>query len=340
MKIYSQYYLMLLINGLLLFGASAIAGDKPDWVDNEARKYDNNVYLSASGSASNPELAKDRALSNLSKIFESNVDAISTTKSDTHVSVEQGDEQFTRKHHLAEKIQIRSDKIIHGARIAEKWKDEELHSYHALAVLDRQQATNNIKGEMRRLDDETQTQLDKSVAENDPLFSIALLNNAYQLQQERYSLQKMLKVIDTRGVGSPGFWNLAELSSSLQSKLQDLKIGAAVDNDSMGKLELLLRSAMGNAGFPASNNGTDYMLVANLDVQDLGLRQGWYWLRGKLSVSLVEKDGKVRGQKQWSVKASALQQNEAESRLLTQISKKLNAELKNAILEFSSGTGL
>lgn len=338
MKKYSQYYRMLLINGLLLLGVTAQAGDKPDWVDGETKKYDHSEYLSAAGSASNAELAKDRALSNLSKIFESSIHAVTTTKSDTHVSVQQGDEQFTRKQHLAEKIQVSSDKIIHGARIAEKWKDEELHSYHALAVLDRQQAANNIKGEMRRLDDETQTQLDLSKQESDPLFTIALVNNAYQLQQQRYSLQKMLKVIDTRGVGSPGFWNLAELSSALQSRLQSLKIGTAIDTDPVGKLEQLLKSAMGNAGFPATNNGTDYMLVANLDVQDLGLRQGWYWLRGKLSVKLIEKDGRVRGRKQWPVKASALQQNEAESRLLTQVSKKLNADLKTTILEFSTAS--
>lgn len=340
MKIIGQYYLMPVLNSLLLLSASVIssasADNKPDWVDGEAKAYDDSQYLTAAGSASNAELARDRALANLGKIFESNIRAISTTKSDTHVSVDQGEESFTRKHHLAEKIQVRSDKIIHGARIAEKWKDETLHTYHALALLDRSQAANNIKGEMRRLDDETQTLLDRSQAEKDSLISIALLNNAYQLQQERYSLQKMLKVIDTRGIGSPGFWNLAELSSGLESRLQALKIGAAVDTDPMGKLEQLLKSAMGNAGFPASTNGSDYILVANLNVQDLGFRQGWYWLRGKLSVNLVEKDGKIRGRKQWAVKASALQQNEAESRLLTQVSKKLNAELKTAIMEFST----
>lgn len=322
---------------LLLLSFTAQSSDKPDWVDGISKAYPDSRYISASASASDAQRAKDRALGNLSKIFEARVNAETTTVSDTHVSVIDGNESFTRNNQLTQHVQVRSDKIINGARIADQWKDNELFTYHALAILDRDQAGNNIRQEMNRLDEETQSVIDLAKGQQDKLLIMSSLNKALHLQRERYSLQKMMKVIDTRGIGIPSRWNMAELQGDIQQHLLSLQIGTAVDNDPIGKLENLLASAMGNAGFPAQNNGADYTLVASLEVQDLGFRQGWYWLRGKLSIKLIESNGQVRGRQQWSLKVSALQQNEAESRLSTQVSNKLNSEIMPAMMKFASG---
>ncbi len=326
-----------LFTGLFFISSSLTAAPKPDWVESSAGFYPNNQYMTATGSAGNAELAKNRALGNLSKIFETHIKESSTTRLDTQVLVKNGSESVSKNTHLAQQIQVRTDKIINGARIAETWKDETIFTHHALAVLDRVQAGNNIKSEMSRIDGETQSMLKRSRSQADVLLSLAALDKAVVLQYERQTLQKTLKVIDTRGKGAPAKWNLAELSGQLENKLQTLKIGTAVDNDPIGKLNQLLKSSMGNAGFPAANGAAKFTLVANLDVQDLGFRQGWYWLRGKLSVKMVEANGKIRGRKQWPLKVSALQHNDAESRLMTEVNKKLNAELKSTILEFATG---
>ncbi len=326
---------LLIGSGLLLLVNNLLA-DQPDWVEGRSATYPDKLYITATASASDPERAKDRALGNLSKVFEARIDEQTITRSDTQVTVKDGRESFTRQQHLSQHVQVSTDKIINGARIAETWKDEGVFVHHALAILDRKQAANNIRQEMHRLDELTQVEISQNQSAQDPLFAISHLNSAIDFQSQRYGLQKMLKVIDTRGVGHPSEWNMSDLQSRFNQQLRSLKIASAVDNDPIGKLEQLLKSAMGNAGFPAAVNGTDYTLVANLDVQDLGMRQGWYWLRGKLSLRLIEKDGKVRGRQQWPIKVSALQQSEAESRLLSQVSKKLNAELLNAMVQFAS----
>ena len=318
-------------------GAGVKTGAKPDWVDGEAGFYPNSKYLVASGSASSSELSKDRALGNLSKIFESKISETSTTMSDTRVNVNQGVENYSKQQRLSQKITVRTDKVIAGARIAETWKDDSVHTYHALAVLDRHQAGNNIRQEMQRLDEETATELSRSDSASDSLFSMAALNKALELQQERQLLQETLKVIDLRGQGNPSQWNLADLRGMLENKLNSLRISTAVDHDPLGRLDQALKSAMGNAGFPARYTDADFTLVANLDVQDLGMREGWHWLRGKLTVKLLESGGKVRGSKEWPLKVSALQRNDSESRLMTQVAKKLNQDLKPAILGFATG---
>jgi len=325
------------IAGLLFITSCVSAEPKPDWVEGSAGFYPNDQYMTATGSASEAELSKDRALGNLSKIFETHIRVSSTTKSDTDVSINNGAETYSKKQHLAQLIQVRTNKMINGARIAETWKDAAVFTYHSLAVLDRKQARNNIQDEMERIDKETETEFERSQSESDVLLSMSALDAAVALQHERQVLQKMLKVIDTRGKGSPSKWNLADLNGQLESKLLSLEMGTEVDNDPIGKLLQSLKSAMGNAGFPARNDASKYTLVASLDVQDLGFRQGWYWLRGKLSIKMVEASGKIRGRKQWLLKVSALQHNDAESRLMTQVSKKLNTELKSAILQFAAG---
>jgi hypothetical protein len=323
--------------GLLLFMQITYASSKPDWVEGDADMYPNEQYLIATGSASSPELAKDRALGNLVKIFETHIKESTTTQTDTKVQVKNGKESYTKDQRLAQQINIHTDKVVNGARIAETWLDKSVQIHHALAVLDRTQAGNNMRDEMRRLDDETSVELKRSDSQSDVLMSMSALNHAIQLQREREALQKTLKVIDLSGKGSPEKWNMADLRGSLETRLQSLHIATSVGTDTYGKLDQILRSAMANAGFPSAGNDAAFTLVADLETQDLGLREGWYWLRGKLSVKLVESNGKIRGRKEWPLKVSALQRNDAESRMMTQVSQKLNQDLKTAMLSFATG---
>lgn len=335
-KVASELSIMV-ATGLLFLVQAVSASPKPDWVEGDAGMYPNEQYLVASGSASNPELAKDRALGNLVKIFETHIRESTTTQSDTKVQVKNGKESFTKDQRLAQQINIHTDKVVQGARVAETWLDQTVQMHYALAVLDRSQAGNNMRDEMRRLDDETGTELARSDAQSDALLSMSALNRAVQLQREREALQKTLKVIDLSGKGSPEKWNMADLRGKLETKLQSLRIATSVGTDAYGKLDQILRSAMGNAGFPSAGNDAVFTLVADLETQDLGMREGWYWLRGKLSVKLVEANGKVRGRKEWPLKVSALQKNDAESRMMTQVSQKLNQELKAAMISFATG---
>lgn len=315
----------------------ASSGSKPDWVNGDAGYYPNSQYLTATGSAAKAELAKDRALANLVKTFEVEVRENTTTRSDTKVSIRNGSESYTRNQRLNQQINLRTDKVVQGARVAESWFDKTVQTYHALAVLDRKQAGANIRSEMTRLDQETETELARSRSQSDPLLTMAALNKALELQNQRLTMQQSLKVIDTSGRGNPAQWNLADLRGQLETQLQSLRIATSVDNDPLGRLGQAIQSAMGNAGFPAANGSSNFTLVASLDVQDLGVRDGWHWLRAKLSVKLVEANGKIRGRQQWPLKVSAQQRNDAESRLMTQVSKKLNQELKDSIIAFATG---
>jgi len=333
-----KYYAIAGIFAVLLQVSHLSAAEgQPDWVEGSARLYPDEFYMTATGSASDAELAKNRALANLSKIFESHIRATTFSKSSTRVVSENGNKQISGNQSASQQIQLRTEKIINGVRIAETWKDDQVQIWHSLAVLDRTQASNNIQQEIQRLDFATQVALDQSQVYSDQLLSVSALHKSVLHQSERAALQKMLKVIDIQGQGYPSKWLLAELKGQLDLKLLSLRISAAVDGDPVGKLDEALKSAMGNAGFPSVDTQSSYTLVASLDVQDLGLLQGWYWLRARLSLKVISADGKIRGRKQWPLKVSALNRIDTEGRLMTQVDKTLDAELKNAVLEIATG---
>jgi hypothetical protein len=312
-------------------------GEKPDWVDGESGKYPNTGYVYATGSASSAELARDRALGNLAKVFELQIHESSTTTQDVQTLKSDDIELVESSARIASKINIHTNKIIEGARIAEQWQNPEELTHYALAVLDRTQAGNNIREELDRLDREIAFSMTNAGSRQDLLLKIADLQQAIEMQTERDSLQKTLKIIDLNGRGKPSNWSLAVLAEQQQQALKSLNISSVVVTDSVGQLNIVLQAAMANAGFAESSGGIGYRLSATMESQQPVQKEGWFWLRGTLTIRLANPEGTVLGSKSWPLKVSAVQKNQLQQRMITEVEDKLKTELKAAILGFATG---
>lgn len=309
--------------------------DSPEWVRSEPDMYPNFKYLSATGSASKAEQAKARALSNLAKIFEVQIREVSTTSQDTKSSKKDGVETVESNARIASTVNLRTDKMVQGARIAEQWQNSDDLTYHALAVLDRTQAGNNIRSEMKQLDEETQHALDQEKKRNDALLKISDLHRANTLQQDRQTLQKTLKIIDVKGKGAPAMWNLAELNERLQQALRLLPLQTVVKVDDIGGLNNVLQGAAAKAGFNVGASG--YQLTAGLEAQEPIDQGDWHWLRATLKIELIAQDGvTVIGYQSWPLKVSASNPSQLKARMLKEADKKLKQELLNSVLEFAT----
>lgn len=316
------------------------SSDAPQWVRGEPDMYPNSKYLSATGSASKAEQAKARALSNLAKIFEVRIREVSTTTQDVQTSKVEGVETVQAKQRIASSVNLHTDKMIQGARIAEQWQSGADLTYHALAVLDRSQAGNNIRAEMRRLDEETQFSLDQLAKRDTVLLKISDLKKANELQQDRQTLQKTLKIIDVKGRGTSASWNLAELHEQLQQALRTLPLNTVVKTDDVGGLENMLQGAASRAGFNlAAVDGQQkrYRLSASLEAQPAIKNDDWYWQRATLSIELVSQDGvSVIGYQSWPLKVNAGESSQLSSRMRKAVQEKLDQELLDTVLEFAS----
>ena len=327
----------ILLTGCMQSSVHVNADGQPDWVNAEPVDYPNASYVYATGSASKAELAKDRALGNLAKIFELQIRESSTTTEDVQAHKSEGVESVQSTARIASKVNVHTDKMINGARIAEQWQSPDDLTHYALAVLDRAQAGNNIRSEINRLDRETAFMIANADSRQQALQKVADLQDAILMQSERNSLQKTLKIIDLNGTGKPSGWSLAELIEQQEQALQSLSIRAVVLVDSVGGLDRILQAAMANAGFAPSSDDGGFTLAAGMETQDAMVKEGWYWLRGMLVVRLADPDGTILGNKSWPLKVSSVQQNQLNERMLVEIDKKLKSELKSAVLGFATG---
>jgi len=317
--------------------------DAPEWVQGEPDMYPNFKYLSATGSASKAEQAKARALSNLAKIFEVQIREVSTTSQDIQTHKKDGVETVEQSARIASTVNLKTDKMVQGARIAEQWQNSADLTYHTLAVLDRTQAGNNIRGEMNRLDEETQYALNQQEKRNDALLKISDLHKAHSLQQIWQTLQKTLKIIDVKGKGAIASWSQAELNEQLQQALRSLPLKTVIKMDDIGGLNNILQGAVAKAGFKANtavanNTGSSpYQLAVSLEAQQPIIRDNWHWLRATLKIELISQNGvSVIGYQSWPIKVSAGSASQLQSRLLKAVDKKLKQELLNSVLDFAT----
>jgi len=329
-----------ILSSLFLMGCmkttSVVSADQPKWVNGESSEYPNSQYVVASGSASDTERAKDRALANLTKVFELRIRESSTTRQDVQVVNQNGSESVNKSQRIVQNVKIQTNKIIDGARVAEQWKSPDLTNY-ALAVLDRHQAGNNIRGEIARLDKEADFELSGVASKQNPLQKVAAYQRVLASQDERDALQKTLKVIDLSGKGAKSKLNRAELREKLEASLAALNMKAVVIQDSVGGLDKLLKGAMAKSGFPEGAAGSaGYTLSSGLEVQVPVKKEDWYWLRGTLTLRLASVDGKVQGNKTWPLKVSASSKGQLNQRMLEKVEKKLNQELKATVLGFAT----
>ena len=325
----------LLLTACMQSTAVLSTSETPGWVSAEPDMYPSFKYLTATGSASNAEQAKARAMSNLAKIFEVHIREVSTTSQDIQINSSRGVEKVQKNQRTASTVNLKTDKIVQGARIAEQWQSSADLTYHALAVLDRAHAGSNIRVEMNRLDAETQYALNQQANRNDVLLKIADLHKANSLQQDRQTLQKTLKIIDVKGKGAPAQWNMAELDEQLQQALRSMPLRTTAKVDDIGGLNNVLQGAASSAGFTIVSSG--YQLAASLDAQEPINQDNWYWLRATLKIELISQDGiTVIGYQSWPLKVSASNPSQLDTRMLKEVDKKLKKELLNTILKFAS----
>lgn len=335
-----MFFSVLLITACMQSTAVMSTSDTPQWVRGEPDLYPNFKYLSATGSASKAEQAKARALSNLAKIFEVQIREVSTTSQDVKTHKQDGVETVEKSARIASTVNLKTDKMVQGARIAEQWQSSTDLTFYALAVLDRTQAGNNIRGEMRELDNQTQHALDQQVSRSDALLKISDLHKANALQQDRQTLQKTLKIIDLKGKGALARWNLAQLNEQLQSALRSLPLQTSAKTDDVGGLNTIVQGAAAKAGFNVggtNNQGNHYLLSASVEAQDAIKRDDWFWLRATLKIELIAQDGiTVIGYQSWPLKVSGSSAAQLPDRMRKEVDKKLKQQLLSSMLEFAT----
>ena len=320
----------------LLSGCASKPPVVPDWIAGDSTQYKSAQYLIGRGHAATQDEAKDRARADLAKIFQVAVIADSEDVQKFKTSPA-GPGEYEGQ--ASRRITTHTEQIISGIQIAELWQDPVTKNYHALAVLPRLQTASSLRQQIGQLDEATGNHIEQSRKNSDLFLKIAAANNALEAQRERDALQKSLQVVDITGRGLESQWNSAKLNSDLDELLKRVRIASRVTVDATPGLAEVVAGALAKAGFMIeTGQNPDFVLQAGMDLADLGFKEGWYWQRGVLEVTLSETAAsRVRGTRRWTVKSNAPDKESAAKRALNQADTILKQELRGAIIDMATG---
>ncbi len=331
-------WLWIVAASVSLAGCASVRTDAPDWVAGNSAKYPDNRFLLGRGQADSTEDARNRARADLAKVLQVAVSA--ETKDVTQfASTTEGGVQGKSESQVTRNIVTRTDQIVRGIQIAEAWQDPHSNTHHALATLPRLQTAIGLRQEIERLDAATRGYVSQARNAQDLLAQVASASRAHDAQRERDAAQKTLQVVDVTGRGVDPEFNSGQLAADLDALLKRVRMKPQAASGSQDGLERMLSAALSAAGFvPDAGVSAPYVLVGSLQLDDLGLIEGWYWMRGTLEVQLAEAaSGKVRGNKRWEIKTSSGQKATAQRRALDEADAVLKKELRPAILRFAVG---
>lgn len=314
---------------------------KPDWVAGQPGAYPASRYLLGRGEGANQQQAVDRARAELAKIFrvaitDETVDTQTVTT--TRKGRKKGREQQSE---ATRTVTTWTDELLEGIEVARVWRDPQTRRHYALAVLARAPSAQNLRRRMQQLDMQTEQDLTRAREDADPLRRIGAMDRALEAQRQRQSLQQYLTIVEAADNSAPPIWNETQLRSEFTQALRHVHIDALVSDDPTGKLQTVLAGAVVGAGFTlgSSDQETDYVARAALQLHELVERGGWYWLRGTLELELTEPGPeRVRGLRRWTIKVSAQQPQLTQQRLLDQVNTILQKELRPTIIGFAGGT--
>ncbi len=325
--------------GIVLFCAGcARQAARPDWVGGDSTTYPASRYLLGRGQGDSQQVAADRARAELAKIFRV---AITDETVDTQaVTTIIKDKKLQREQRTAaiRTVVTTADEILEGIEIAKQWQDPQTQSHYALAVLLRARTAQILRQRIAERDQLTEQYMAQAGGD-DNLGKAGAIARALHAQRERSVLQQQLAIVEISAPSVAPRRSVAELQAQLEGVLGQTRIAARIEGDPVDGLQEILASALAQSGFAVAESGQgQYVALASLALEDLGKREGWYWLKGTLELKLSEMPGeRMRGIKRWDIKVSAQQRSVAQQRARDQVDAILQQGLRSAILGFATG---
>lgn len=325
---------LIIMFGVLLWGlvgCSTGPSQPPQWSTAESERYPTSRYLTGIGEAASREVAEQRALAALARVFEVRINEQSSDFSSFQQNTGQAPKS-TNRQHSSRQLLAATEQQLEGAKPVEYWHDQQRHL--VLAALELEGAAQRLRQQMAQFDQQV-SNLNRYAAnvQRNPVVRISALEQACQLQRQRSVLNRNLSVVSGNPIAAPV--SLAMLEQQIRDQLAELSLQLTAD----AVLLPVLQHAVGQLGaqlgaqLPAA---AELQLSARMDREPLVQRQGWFWLRGSLQLALSDTDGRVIAQQRWPVKISARQVGMIEQRLKDSI----NADIADRLYQLLSTSPL
>lgn len=317
----SVVMLKRLVIAVLVMGLAACASQTaPLWIEHAEQEFSAQQYLSAVAEADSREAADGRARANLSRIFEVSINDSSQDFSQVIVSASQGEKQFDNQQRAARTVNSYAKQVLEGSQIVRNWRSPEGRVY-SLAVLEKAPANARFLTAIVEADRNVASLIEFAEQQADyPIVALRALDSARKAQLNREELNRNLSV--TRGNGLSAAHSLSAIETRIRDLLAQFSIDVAVSEPA---LQAELQNAAIRLGMKVASPSR-YQLLAAWDTEPLQQKQGWWWLRGSVELTLSDRQQLIAKQR-WSVKQSSVDAGMVAQRLRDDLNGQLTEYL-------------
>ncbi len=292
----------------------------PSWLDDPAASYPEADYLSAIGEAGNRDQSGNRALANLAKIFEVAVQDQSFDFARAQVETAEGESVTTNRQEATRSVSTEAHQVLEGAQVVSHWESPEGVTF-SLAVLEKDPAARRFREVIHDADRKTGKWVEYANRQApNPVAALSALEAARLTQINRDMANRNLSVVSGRGIRAP--YDQNALETMIQQALATLQFSTL---GSSGYLDDQLQNGIGRLGI-TYNEVSGYTLEGKLDTEPIEEKDGWFWLRGSLDLSLSHGEEHI-AERRWPIKVSATDPGMTEQRAGDQIVNQMPAYL-------------
>ncbi len=311
---------LLISMATLTLLACSSSGPPPAWLEEAPSAYPEADFLSAVGEAGNREDASNRALANLAKIFEVAVQDDSLDFAQARVVQVEGEARTTNRQEASRRVTTEAQQVLEGTRIASHWTSAEGQAF-SLAVLEKAPAAGRFREAVHDADQKTRDLMDYANRQApNAVAALSALEAARWIQIQRDAINRNLSVVSGRGLRAP--YDQSSLETMIRQALATLQFSTWGTSN---YLDTLLQNGIGRLGI-TYNEVSNYTLEGKLDTEPIEERDGWFWLRGSLDLSLRHGEESI-AQQRWPIKVSATDRGMTEQRAGDQIVNEMPAYL-------------
>ena len=298
---------------------------EPQKAGRVAIKYPEADYLTATGTAGSEEGARNAALTELSRIFESRI------KSDTldrvkYVS-EGGNEKF--KAEIESVLSVATAVDLEGVRIGNEWYDETKKTHYAIATLEKAQARDKWQKDIGNVDAEVQAELNSAESQESPLFKLKSFNKARALWVKREVLASRLRVIGSQAKASS--YDMKKVLDSTAAIKGGMLIYVGISGNGSIDAADTISAALSGKGYGLSPTRSEAGAVVEGDAEISSVdvsNPPWKYARASVSISMKDaRSGLVAAEVKTEKRAGHLSYVEAGHKAMKEASLKASETL-------------
>jgi len=252
---------------LLLFVSPIFATENiPTWVYDKNSVYPSTEYISAIGSGKSKKLAKENAISEISRYLKTEIKTTvqAVTKADSY----NGKTNYSQK--LEENVTISSSATLSGLEYTNPYYSKKEKTWYCVAYINREEAWNQYLPKIESVKSAFYSFYDKAIAENEPVFKLKF----YKLAEE--PAENLLASLDYARLLQPKNSELyateRKTVTELPSLIESEKIKCTAFLDIKGDYGNIFASAISKilieTSFIISDDKNKSNYIASIDIEN------------------------------------------------------------------------